>query len=82
MNGSRSNGTERKTHHEACADDLSDACTYLLGEFTAVDPPGKVIEFATREAAIRAQEMKRASGRRGTTLQLEPNPLIWLPEAA
>lgn len=62
----------RKTHHEACADDLSDACLYLMNEFTAVDPPGKVIEIATAEAAIRAREMKRASGRHGTTL--------WLPD--
>lgn len=58
---------KRRDHHEACADDLSDTCTYLLGEFTAVDPSSRVITQITEAAAARMRAERKASagGRRG-----------------
>lgn len=57
----------RRGHHESCADDLSDTCTYLLREFTAVEPYAKVITQITEAAAARLRAERKASsaGRRG-----------------
>lgn len=52
---------KRRTHHESCADDLSDTCTYLMREFTGVELPGKVITDITEAAAARARAERKAS---------------------
>lgn len=56
----------RRTHHESCKDDLSDACTYLLREFTAVETPGNIITQITEAQAARMRAERKASmgGRR------------------
>jgi hypothetical protein len=51
----------RRTHHESCADDLSDTCTYLLREFTAQELPSKVITNITEAAAARMRAERKAS---------------------
>lgn len=55
----------RRTHHESCADDLSDAVLYLMSEFSGVDLPATVIQRVTSEdaaeAKIRAMAMREAA---------------------
>ena len=55
--------SDRRTHSEACADDLSDALLYLLQAFDCVAPPAKVIETVTEQDRIRLAAMKKAMGR-------------------
>ncbi len=54
---------DRMDHHESCADDLSDALTYLMGEFVCVDSPEQVIDARTQ--AERDQERLFAQAQRG-----------------
>lgn len=76
---------EHKDHHEACADDLSDALLYMLNEFNLVEPPGKVIERVTdygQRVWDEVQRRQRESS--GTVLYVDFGrtvPLI-LPAAA
>lgn len=70
----------RLTHHESCADDLSDACLYLMGEFTGVDVPSKVIEKVTEEQRLFNRVI--AQSRKGIRAMNDVEPLIWMPLAA
>jgi hypothetical protein len=55
----------RRTHHESCTDDLSDTCTYLLREFTGVEPASASVTRITEAQAARLRaERKASSGER------------------
>lgn len=52
---------KRRTHHESCADDLTDALLYALGEFSAVELPSKVVTQITEAQAARIRAERKAS---------------------
>lgn len=47
----------RRTHHERCADDLSDTLQYLLGKFGMAPPPATVIRQITEADEVRRRAM-------------------------
>lgn len=74
---------KHRDHHASCADDLSDALTYLLSEFVLVDPPSKVIDARTQSQRIEEElfrEAQRGSSGSGRSSRMSAEPLIWLPE--
>lgn len=73
---------KRRSHHESCADDLSDACLYLMSEFSGVDQPSKVIDLRTKAERDEERLFKQAQRGRPSGTRLRAEPLIWLPEAA
>lgn len=74
---------ERNDHHEACADDLSDAMLYLLNNFKLVDPPSKVIEQVTDYGQrVWDDVQRRQRERNGSVLYVDFGPRIILPCAA
>lgn len=58
----------RRTHHESCADDLSDAMLYLVNVFNVVESPVAVITRLTEVDRMRESAMHRASVGRGATI--------------
>lgn len=74
---------EHDDHHEACADDLSDALLYMLNEFNLVDPPERVIERVTDYGERVWQDVQRRQRERnGSVLYVDFGPSIVLPIAA
>lgn len=73
---------EHKDHHEACADDLSDALLYMLNEFNLVEPPGKVIERVTDYGQQVWDEVQRRQRERSGTVLYVDFGRVLLPLAA
>jgi hypothetical protein len=55
----------RRTHHERCADDLSDAALYCIGLMSMVDPPSKVITMVTEQEQRKRIALAKHLPRRG-----------------